>query len=957
MGQTFDADRDLTGEEVGGRYVLLARISSSPRSSVYQAQDTKLMRRVAVRFPGREALAAAGFAERFQRVVRSVSDLQHDGLVGVVDFGEHGELPYAVVHHVGGESLAQRLGARQAPQSPAEVVAWIHPVAAALDYVHEKGEAHGAVGPRTVLLDKPPSTRAYLADFTVRRALSDQRPDPKDDQRGLAAAALAALTGKAPLAPGQTAPSLSGVVPDAAAKALARALDPDRAKRFESAGAFAAAFSSGLAATSATPKGGAPKGGAKAAAKGAPMATVSDSDTLGFGRPRPAAAEAPAPAPAGDGDPHATRGIVMRGRKKSSMPMVLLLVVLVVGAIAFVAVQNGGSGNQQKKVDDNVAPTLKVVQPVDGFRTNAPDATVAGTCDDPKAILTVDDATVPIQPDGTFRTVTRIPKEGEQTIRVKATDQAGNATLQTVSVVRDSKPPTLTMLGPDAKTLMTPTTAPTITVEGQVGEPDAEVEVAGQKVTVDPDGKFKAEVEIPDDGANTITIVARDDLGNESKQQVVAHRRLVICCDTLAITSPLDGTATRESSIEVTGLMEDPRASVKVNGQAVTVGRDGVFRGTVPLEGEGEHEIVVEASDPKGHHGTARVRITRDLTPPVLQITEPKFWVRNADRVLGTSSGPLNLSGTVADGTRCSLYVNGLLGSVTGKTWNATINLSVGEQLVNIWAVDAAGNRSDPLVFKVTIPRATISGLTYKGENEKGYQEFTLDKDPTVVLVLVPEGGYVRGGMIGDPDVQPDEMPQQRIIIGAFLVAKGETTWSQYLRFCKDSGHALPPGVEEKGLLLDHPVNQVTFDDAMAYCKWAGLRLPTESEWERAVRFRSEDTIWPWGSKWDPKAANMAGIRGNTTSVSAYPATGDLLLLDAAGNVSEWCADWYAADAYSEMPVKDPQGPKSGTKRVVRGGSWRDKSERGRCSDREGEDPSARSNWIGFRVAASVGAK
>jgi len=273
---------------------------------------------------------------------------------------------------------------------------------------------------------------------------------------------------------------------------------------------------------------------------------------------------------------------------------------------------------------------------------------------------------------------------------------------------------------------------------------------------------------------------------------------------------------------------------------------------------------------------------------------------------------------------------------------------------VRIWAEDAAGNLSEIHRYRVLVPRQKISGMAYAGTNENGYLEWKLQKDETLTLVLVPEGGYKRGAVAGDDAAQPDELPRQGVTIGAFLLGTTEVTWAQYLRFCRASNYQLPPGASEAKLLLDHPVTQVTWEDAQAYCKWAGVRLPTESEWEYAARFGAAGTLWPWPKGQEGTTANVAGVRGNTTAIATYPPTGELALLDLIGNAAEWCADWYLADEYGELPERDPQGPKNGTERVVRGGSWKDPEERTRISAREAVDPTTRSSTVGFRVAAAV---
>ncbi|MFV1958991.1 MAG: SUMF1/EgtB/PvdO family nonheme iron enzyme, partial [Planctomycetota bacterium] len=906
----------------------------------------KLLRRVAVRVPGPRAVEEEGFVDRFERSVRSVSDLRHEALVGVVDFGEHAGVPLAILDYVPGTSLRAHLEAEGGRMTAGEVASWLGQVAAALDYLHGKGEAHGNVCLDTVLLDKPPSTKAYLADFTVDRARADRKATARSDQRDLAAAAFVCLTGTTPPTAGSKRESVTGVS-EAALAPLERARGD---APFDSCTALASAFAAGAAAGAT--------GGA--ASPRAPMPTRTDSETLGFGRPRPAAPGVPAGAPgsperAAEGDAHATREVVMRGRRRGSNALVLVfLAVLLVGAVVFVISRSGKGRQVGTAAQDDVPPAIEIVTPVEGFRTRETEVAVRGRTDDPRAIVLVDENPVKVKEDGSFEATTRIPKEGDQVIVVMARDESGNETRVTVTVNRDATPPALEITGPTPRALATAIIAPSVRVTGRVGEAGAEVEVAGEAVPVEEDGTFAREVPIPRDGENAIEIVARDPVGNVARRRIVVLRRLVVCCDTLEITAPLDGTATRESEIEVVGLMEDPRASVTIDGEPAVIGRDGVFRGSVKLEAEGDCEITVRAWDAGGHKGVAHVRITRDLTPPVLELSKPRIWARSPGETFGTSVGPLKLPGTVRDATRCRVYANGVRGSVRGDTWKATVTLSVGEKYVRLWSVDAAGNRCETQRYRVFVPREEIRGLTYKGTNESGYEEYTLDQDPTVVLVLVPGGGYRRGAPPEDPAASPDERPRQRVMIGAFFLGVTEVTWAQYLRFCRASNHQLPPGASEANLLLDHPVTQITWEDARAYCKWAGVRLPTESEWEYAARFGAEGSIWPWTGGEMESLANVAGVRGNATAVATYPDTGELGLFDMVGNAAEWCADWYAPDAYRELPGRDPKGPSKGTLRVVRGGSWQDPPKGARLSARHGLDPASRLGTVGFRIAADV---
>jgi formylglycine-generating enzyme required for sulfatase activity len=160
-------------------------------------------------------------------------------------------------------------------------------------------------------------------------------------------------------------------------------------------------------------------------------------------------------------------------------------------------------------------------------------------------------------------------------------------------------------------------------------------------------------------------------------------------------------------------------------------------------------------------------------------------------------------------------------------------------------------------------------------------------------------------------------------------------------------------------------VTLVTYEDATAYCGWlAGrtalpIRLPTEAEWERAVRGGVDGLQYPWGDTMDLSRAHVlrsAAAKGEsgTAPVGRYPANG-FDLHDMAGNVWEWVSDWYAPRYYSRAQFLNPQGPEVGVMRIVRGGSWVNADERYlRCAYRHKVPPDSYAYSIGFRIAYST---
>jgi formylglycine-generating enzyme required for sulfatase activity len=261
-------------------------------------------------------------------------------------------------------------------------------------------------------------------------------------------------------------------------------------------------------------------------------------------------------------------------------------------------------------------------------------------------------------------------------------------------------------------------------------------------------------------------------------------------------------------------------------------------------------------------------------------------------------------------------------------------------------------------------------------------------------MVFVPAGEFKMGS-----DTEPgEEKPLHTVNLDAFWIDQTEVTNTQFELFVKDSGYKTdaekgggsvvfniitkkmepvksanwkhPQGVESSlNGLENHPVVQISWNDATAYCKWAGRRLPTEAEWEKAARGLYKN-IYPWGNM--PPAGNLLNFADKnlpanqsdnsiddgyqfTSPVGNYPSGASPYdALDMAGNVWEWVSDWYALDYYKESPVYNPQGPLSGSNRVLRGGSWGDIGINNRSDNRLNAIPNSRGPSVGYRCAMSA---
>ena len=250
-------------------------------------------------------------------------------------------------------------------------------------------------------------------------------------------------------------------------------------------------------------------------------------------------------------------------------------------------------------------------------------------------------------------------------------------------------------------------------------------------------------------------------------------------------------------------------------------------------------------------------------------------------------------------------------------------------------------------------------------------------------MSLIPAGPFQMGSATGDVN----EAPIHTVELDAFYMDQHEVTNAEYQAFVSATGHPAPRGIGYTAVyeLLKHdyepwedpgfnhpnqPVTTVTWFDADAYCKWAGKRLPTEAEWEKAARGGLEGARYPWGdAEPDHTTANFADSQTEfewrnpnvddgylfTAPVGTFQPNG-YGLFDMAGNVWEWCADWYSVTYYSESedverPRRNPKGPDTGERRVLRGGTWYRDDHTLRNAERVSDFPDNSLNVVGFRCA------
>jgi formylglycine-generating enzyme required for sulfatase activity len=233
----------------------------------------------------------------------------------------------------------------------------------------------------------------------------------------------------------------------------------------------------------------------------------------------------------------------------------------------------------------------------------------------------------------------------------------------------------------------------------------------------------------------------------------------------------------------------------------------------------------------------------------------------------------------------------------------------------------------------------------------------TITGEAGMTLVYVPAGEFKMGSDFGETN----EGPIHEVNLDAFWIDQTEVTNKMYAA-CVAADACAPPASSSSqtwasyygnAQFYNYPVIYVTWDNAKAFCAWAGRRLPTEAEWEKAARGTDERT-YPWGKVITGALANYGNKIGDTTVAGHYEdGKSPYGALDMAGNVLEWVSDWYDETYYESSPASNPLGPDTGNLRVLRGGSWNNSDYSVRSAYRGADDPTNSVDNAGFRCALS----
>jgi len=236
-------------------------------------------------------------------------------------------------------------------------------------------------------------------------------------------------------------------------------------------------------------------------------------------------------------------------------------------------------------------------------------------------------------------------------------------------------------------------------------------------------------------------------------------------------------------------------------------------------------------------------------------------------------------------------------------------------------------------------------------------------------MIRIPAGPFT----MGSTDGLPNERPEHTVTLGSYYVDQYEVTLSLYRKFLESTKQESPSTWDDEAATTvgDRPATGMKWESASAYCKWAGKRLPTEAEWEKAAR-GTDGRRYPWGDMqpfvdianynrgmWVNEAITLVAVTSGLEGMSVRHGLKEggkspFGLFHMAGNAAEWVADWYGRDYYQKSPDQNPVGPSTGEKRVIRGGSWADLPAALRVTARFSAEADYEDRTIGFRCAMNV---
>ena len=562
--------------------------------------------------------------------------------------------------------------------------------------------------------------------------------------------------------------------------------------------------------------------------------------------------------------------------------------------------------------------------------------------------------------------------EGRADLIVEAYDGARRVAVDARSIVVDRTPPRIDLVAPSLREVLV---RPDVTVEGRVVDAHlARLTVNGAEVIPGAEGRFACVVRFEALGTHTVVVRAVDALGMErSLERAVERRaersasdRLLVDARARADAGDWEGVAALAAQVERAG------------GEIPNDLRDGLDRYRAPpelrIESPGDGAIISATHVVvRGTMSTARPKSdVLTVDGAVVPVVDGQFRieVRVPER-----PGPFDLLVRVrsAGVDRIEPVRLGLV--YAPEPWRV---------FLGGWAEPEGTERDPETDFPRRIRRSRDSA----------------------VMVLVPAGEYWRGasGRTIDPDTEADELPQTRVrLTRAYYLDEAEVSVRQFRAFVdatayvstaeQRKGEKLSTLTIERGESLDvagrswrlpavdsnrhaqadEPVTLVSFFDAVAFSTWAGVGLPTEAQFERALRGGVENAIYPWGaSRLPPRGSgnladeSLGRERPGFAKVDAYDdgvawlapvrfsKAGRFGLYDLVGNVLEWCADSYDPAAYGRGMVENPMVNSPSSKGVLRGSAWTSPLPGARNANRIWADRSRGFDYVGFRCAKAL---
>ncbi len=470
-----------------------------------------------------------------------------------------------------------------------------------------------------------------------------------------------------------------------------------------------------------------------------------------------------------------------------------------------------------------------------------------------------------------------------------------------------------------------PTAVPMAEARAEYGSLRVQSTPAGAKIFLDGSEVGSTPALLPnlEVGEHNIVIVKE---GYSSFSKTVSLAKNVTASVNAVLTREY-GTLTITSEPANSSVYIDGMPKGTVTGSGLKVAGLGIGVHKIKVSKTGYQPYEVEMTVESGESNT----LNAQLTPKPGSIV-----------ITSTPSGAgVSVDGRPQGQTPCSVT------NLSPGTYNIKVEKQGYEEGQISVSVGPGKSVARTVVLKKTLTPSAPPSPGGRGAGGWG-KEIVNEKDGSV-LIEIPAGEFTMGSNDGDSD----EKPVHTVYLDKYYIGKYEVTVGQFRKFCNATGKTMPeqPSWNNRD---DHPVVNVNWNDAKAYCDWAGLRLPTEAEWEKAAR-GSEARVYPWGSTWDNTKCNSSengDSYSNTSPVGSFPSgVSPYGCYDMAGNVWEWCNDWYGGNYYGSSPTSNPAGPSSGTYRVLRGGSWCTNGNNCRSANRSWNSPDYWYNINGIRPA------